>query len=79
VPAVLAGWWSVRVLVVFLQICFVHMLVRVAGAVVAVLVLMFHMLVVVLNMGVYVSHIAVLVLVAVGCLGHLRSVLRNVH
>ena len=55
---------------VVLQACFVHVRVRVADAVVAVLVLMFHMLVIVEHMCVHVSHIAVLVLVAVGCLGH---------
>ena len=66
-----------RVLVIFLQACFVYVRVLVAGAVVAVLVLMFDVLVIVENMRVHVSHVVMLVLVAVRCLGHLRSVLSN--
>lgn len=64
------GQWSVRVLVIFLKTLFVRVWVIMAGAVVAVLVLMLHVLVVMKDMSVHVSHIAVLVLVAVWRIGH---------
>jgi hypothetical protein len=61
----------VGVLVIFLEVPFVHMRVLVAGAVVAVLVLVLHMFVLVADVRVGVRSAAVRVLVAVRCLGHL--------
>lgn len=66
---------SVRVFVIFLEPLFVRMRVLVTGAVVAVLVLMLHVFVLVEVMRVHVGHVAVLVLMAVWRLGHLRSIL----
>lgn len=65
------GQWSVRVLVFFLKALFVHVRVIMAGAVVAVLVLMLRVLVIMKDMRVHVSHVAVLVLVAVWRIGHM--------
>lgn len=64
------GCGSVRVLVVFLKVLLVHVRVLMGGAVVAVLVLMFHVLVVMKDMSVRVRHVTVLVFMAVWCLGH---------